>query len=1288
MTYLPLRRSFRSSLVLSGLLLLGAAMISPLAAQVTPDQMAQMTLDSARKAYNEKNYPFAVARFREFIQKFGGHKDAPIARYGLALALLEGPDRDYPGAIEALGPLAGMKDFPDHPFVVYYTGVGQRGMGLRELAQLAAKPQEAPQRKQAANQRFDEASKSFATAAAAFSSRAKDPAPDAKALPLELEWAARALCDQAEMQMRLMKSKEAQAVTAPFVKGSSLTRSRYRPQALYYHGFACFLQGDYLNAGRALSLLTPFSDPVFGTHARYLLARTHHLADEQVEARTHYEGVLADYDNHKKAAIESLKQPDRYKNDPEEKARLEELARGPAPDHVGRSAFYLGVLQYEAGRFADAGAKFAVIPQQFPGSPFVNEAALRLGFCQVQTKDFPKAIQTLAPLVDKEPRLADQALLWLGKAQAGTGDPSKPDQYKQAMNEAINTLRRAADTANKLVTADPEAKVRRAEILIELGDALQNAGQPKDAAAMYETVLNEKGLPQRDEEVLQRRITALHLAGDYAGADATCQKFVQTYPKSTLLPVVQFRFAENAYFQLLAADKITDANGRTKEIARLQDETAKRYQFVIDKYPEYQHLSLARFGLGMVHYRKGDYEKAAAVLENIPASDRGGALATTPYVLAECMIRQAPLKTDDAISAGRAQQQLEAAIEQLNGFIGADPKGAMTPDALIKLGHCLQRIAALQAQPQERNKFLQAARGTYEKLQREFPQSPLVPQSVFERAKSIAQTGDRNGGMNELRRFTNDPLKNSPVAPMAMLELATLYREQNRPEAPNPKAAEDAVKILADARQQYEAAMAKDPARADWVPLLAYHHAVALREAGKLAEARGVFDQVVKTGGNKPEANDAVLRIGQCLQQEGMLKIDAAQKKLATPNLKADEQAQAQKLLEEGYKTLRDVTAYYESQVDPLAKRQAAADARARLQYEAAWAYRVLAGPETDAARSKLAQEALKKWLDDSAKKDPKFKPPAVLPVPQIPAAQVPVVPAELKARAHYQAVLAFTDVPLSIDARLELSELFAQHDDFAGAIAMLNQALDKEPAPGLTEKVRLRLGVCLAASKQTEKALAQFNAIASNAKSPLLGQAHYRAGECFLDMNQPDKAAQRLAIFRDNGQFHNVPGVSDRALLRLGYALGLLGQWDQSRQAYEQMANRFGGNNPWIHEARYGIGWALQNQKQFDPAINYYNQVVAGTPTELGAKAQLQIGLCKLEQKKPAEAATAFLTVPFTYDYPEISAAALVEAARAHTELKQKDQAEKLLLRVIKDHAQSKWAEVAKERLEALKKG
>jgi TolA-binding protein len=216
---------------------------------------------------------------------------------------------------------------------------------------------------------------------------------------------------------------------------------------------------------------------------------------------------------------------------------------------------------------------------------------------------------------------------------------------------------------------------------------------------------------------------------------------------------------------------------------------------------------------------------------------------------------------------------------------------------------------------------------------------------------------------------------------------------------------------------------------------------------------------------------------------------------------------------------------------------------------------------------------------------------------------------------------------------------------------------------------------------------LAQFDAVANNPKSPLMAQAHYRAGEALMELGDFTKAAGRFAAFRDQPPLQSVGGLTDRALLRLGHAYEKLKQWDQSRQAHELLIARF-GNSPWVHEARYGIGWAWQNQKQYDQAVNAYNQVISATAAEIAAKAQLNIGLCRLEQKQYLEAANAFLAVYSTYDYPETNAVALTEAARAYTELKQHDQAIKLLNRVIKDHPKSKWSEVAKERLEALQKG
>jgi TolA-binding protein len=1205
---------------------------------LTPDQQAEMMLSSARRAYNEKNYAFAATRFREFLSKFGNHKEANAARYGLALSFLEAQPPNCQAALEQLQPLAGNKDFSEYPFVLYYLGSARRGLGLKELDLAIAKPAESPQRRSTAQQHFEEAARQFAAAAGAFSARIPKIKPDAKELPVDFEWSALARCDQADMLLRISKPKEAQTITAPFVKDPPWIKSRYRNQGLFYHGYSSFLLKDYLAAGRSLNMLTPFSDPIFGTHARFLLARVHHQSEELAEAARHYEAVLTDHESNKKSAAEALKQPERFKNDPHEKARLEALVRDPAPDHVAQASFFLGVLHYEAGRFADALPLFATFATQYPRSSLLAEAQLRVGFCQVQLHQFGDAVKALQPIADKEPRLADQVLFWIAKAQVGAADPANATAYAQALKTAVDTFRRAADKAQSLIATDAEARTRKGEILLELADTQQLAHQANDASATYKQVLAEKLLALREEEVLQRLVTALHMAGDYAGSDQICLQFQKMHPQSSLLPAVLFRHAENAHLLALAAEK---ANNKA-ECDKFTDEAARRYQIVVEKYPDFQYSGLARYGWAMTFYKKGTLEKAKELLEAIPATERSGELAMVPYLLADCLLRLAPEKVDDALSAGKAQEELQSAAEMLESYISAQPTSPQAPDALLKVGLCYQRLAGLLADPQERAKILSAARTTYEKLINQFPKHSHQPQAIFERAKVLAQAGDVGSAMNELNRFQSDPLKAAPIAPMALIRLALLYRSQNKPL--------DAANLLTQCRQQHEANLLKDPTRAGWVVLLQYHQGAALQEAGKLPEARAAFEGLTKQFPGSPEAGEAALRRGQCMKELGRQKLDAAAKRLAAPQLKPEEKASTEKLLQEAHKETSDAAAYLIEQADQLKQKQPTWEVRARVLYEAAWAYRTVANESV------------------AGKPDPSD-----------------LQKLRTKAREIYQALLAaFPDVALATEARFELSELLAEGGEHEAAVKLLNDALDKEPAAELADTIRLRLGACYAAKKDAKSALAQFDVVAQNPKSAQAAQAHYRGGECLIELGDFAKAAARLAVFRDQPAFQNVPGLTDRALLRLGHAYEKLKQWDQSRQAHEQVAGRF-PQSPWVNEARYGIGWAWQNQKQYDQAVNMYNQVIAATAAEVAARAQLNIGLCRLEQKQYVESANAFLIVSTTYDYPELSAASLTEAARAYAELKEHAKAERLLRRVLKDHPKSPWAEVAQERLKEV---
>ena len=150
-----------------------------------------------------------------------------------------------------------------------------------------------------------------------------------------------------------------------------------------------------------------------------LATRTHHLADERAEATTHYEGTINDYAKTKAEAIQMLKQPQKFKNDPEIRARLEAIVKSPPPDHVARATFYLGVLNYEAGKFADAKGRFADFVKQYPQAALRTEAELRFGYCQVQLKEYADAIKTLTPLTEKEARLSRSSALLAGESASG-----------------------------------------------------------------------------------------------------------------------------------------------------------------------------------------------------------------------------------------------------------------------------------------------------------------------------------------------------------------------------------------------------------------------------------------------------------------------------------------------------------------------------------------------------------------------------------------------------------------------------------------------------------------------------------------------------------------------------------------------------------------------------------------------------------------------------------------------------------------------------------------------------
>ncbi len=1234
------------------LAILGAVLAAPAAPAQSPqppEKQAEVLLSAGRKAYNEGNLPVAGQQFRDLLAKFGNTPQANAARYGLALVLIHSPEQDFAKAIENLNPVANDGAFPERGQAMSLLASCQRSLGLREL-------EKGPSGKSAADQRFGEAHKWFVSARDWFAGLKKD------------DEAGRARCDQAEMELRLGKVKEARGTCEPFAKDPGFAKNKNRQLGLYFHGLASFLDRDFQNAGRSLNQ-ADLKDPVYGPHVRYLVGRVLHLEGQTAEAAVYYDGVLADHEKLKKDAAEALKQTDRFKNDPAEKKRLERLASGPAPEYVAGAAFHGACVNYEAGKFPEALGKFQTFAKDFPTSPLAPDAQLRVGFCQVQLKQNDEAAKTLTPLTDagKFPTLADQALLWLGKAQfatALTADPNNPADRDAKTKTALDTYRKAIERVDQLAGSDAEAKARRPEMRFDYADTLQAAKHFKDAVPIYEQLWNEQAFPTRRDELLQRIVSAQGAAGNLDASNQRCDEFRRSFKDSPLMPLVMFRQAENSYARAQELGKANDKN-RAQELKQRYTDAASRYKEVSEKYPEFDRVNYARFGAGVCLAQLGDVAGAIKSLDGIPAADRNGDLAGASYLLADCLIRQTPAKAEDAIAENEIRTKLTNAAGLLDSYVSANPKSPDTPAALLKLGYCRKRLGASLADANERNQTLNSAREVYDKIVKEFPQHPIASLAMLEKAKVKALMGDRGGAINDLKGVAQADIKNTPVAPLAALHMASLLRELNNPA--------EAAKVLDDARRRYEGPLAGDPEKSEWVHLLRYHHGVAILETGKPHDARPLFEQVVKEATGKPIAAEAALRSGQCAIAEGKAAVDAGWKLRNESGGKPEKVAAADQKIQRARESIHHAADQLVNRADQFKNTLPNADGRARMYYDAAWANRWLAEAEVNRAREELQK--------------------SLPPGKSVDRAAIPVQPAESRIFDAYRKLAEeFPESAISVDGRFEHAELLADRGDHENAVKLLKEALDKEPTDAAvpadtTERIRLRLGGSLYARKDFAGAGSQFEAVASNPKSPYLAQALYRAGECLLAAGEGAKAAEKLVVFRDKGEFHNVGGVSDRAVLRLGQAYLAAKNWDAARQSFDTFLQRY-GNSPYAADARFGIGFALQNQGKFDDAINAYSAVIAATNSEIAARSQVKIGECRLAQGKKSEAAAAFLLAAYGYDYPEIVYAAALSAALAQAEDGKPADAERVLRKLLKDAPKdSEWAKAAQERLEKLKK-
>ncbi len=278
-------------------------------------------------------------------------------------------------------------------------------------------------------------------------------------------------------------------------------------------------------------------------------------------------------------------------------------------------------------------------------------------------------------------------------------------------------------------------------------------------------------------------------------------------------------------------------------------------------------------------------------------------------------------------------------------------------------------------------------------------------------------------------------------------------------------------------------------------------------------------------------------------------------------------------------------------------------------------------------------------------------------------------------------------------DARLYLAEsdFFSKRVDEAKPA--LEQLAKSAQADDFVRHRALVLLLDITADQEDWEALVRFARDLQKGfpESEESGYASYRLGQALLQSQNPRQAAEKLESLHQSTDpaIRNAPWFpSVRLLLARAYLDAR--QYDQVDAVIERFREE-DPQSPYLYQADEILGRRLVRQSRFEEARTVLARVVdseTGRRTETAAQAQLLIAESYLLQEQYEQALTEYYKVYANYDYPELQAPALYQAAKCDEKLERWDGAVKTYTTLIDEFPGSEFATRAEPELaEARKK-
>ncbi len=372
---------------------------------------------------------------------------------------------------------------------------------------------------------------------------------------------------------------------------------------------------------------------------------------------------------------------DRLKRDAEALAAYKELAGDAKSPRAPEAQLQVGTRLYEAAKYAESAAEFLSLETRFPQSPLVATAQLNAGYAYYQMEKYPEAVGQFEKAA-KDPKQKPAADYWQGVSRQGMGEYAAAIALFKGMVDAD----RAGPYAERAQFQWAECELRsgRYDAARDLYLAVA-AGWPKGELA-----------PE-----------ALHFAADSAyraakpdEAQKLLDRFVAEHPKHRLRP----------NHDLLQARVLESRGGPAAAKGAVA-----LYESVLREPTAPQRVqSTARLYLARLLQRESKHDAALAtlkpLLDGLKANAARGDMADALVLAASSLV---------------ATRQWADALQAATLYLEKQPKGDQVDQAL-----------SLRAAAFARTGKFPEAQADVDRLQKDFAQSQVVPQTLLDVAEA------------------------------------------------------------------------------------------------------------------------------------------------------------------------------------------------------------------------------------------------------------------------------------------------------------------------------------------------------------------------------------------------------------------------------------------------------------------------------------------------------------------------------------------------------------------------